>query len=143
MKTSIKRRIISIAAAAVMTLSTAAVSMASASAATVNETAVSAYNQEIKINVVISNEWKTHNAIFAAYFYNEVNCNYTWAPVVMRGYMGDYVTVNGDYTHVIFVRFPAGAAFTWENAWNKTDSLRISDLNNRYFIQQWELDANA
>ena len=143
MKTSIKRRIISIAAAAVMTLSTAAVSMASASAATVNETAVSAYNQGIKINVVVSSEWKQHSAAIGAYFYNCVNGQSTWANVRSSGYMGSSVTVNGDYTHVIFVRFPVHTEFTWANAWNKTADLRISDLNGRYVIQGWEQDANA
>jgi len=144
MKTSLKKRIISIAAAAVMTLSMATVGMASASAATVGNTqTVGAYNQNITIKVNVSNEWKQHSASIGAYFFNEVNGQSTWATVSSSGYMGSSVSVNGDYTHVIFVRFPVHTEYTFANAWNKTADLRISDLNGSYTIQGWELDAQA
>ena len=143
MKTSLKKRIISIAAAAVMTLSMATVGMASASAATVDNTqTVGAYNQNITIRVNLPKEWKRYDASFAAYFFNEVTGEYTWAKI-NTGYRGYYyASVSGDYTHVIFVRFPAGAEYRWENACDATANLRISDLNNP-FIPGWELDAQA
>ncbi|MBQ1438015.1 MAG: hypothetical protein IIZ07_08805, partial [Ruminococcus sp.] len=103
MTKSIKTRIISIATAALMTLSVATATMASASAATVEGTSVSA-SQSTTIKVNLSDEWKMHNAHFGAYFFNEYTGANTWAKVDCRGYMGNSVTVNGDYTHVLFVR---------------------------------------
>lgn len=141
MKTSLKKRIISIAAAAVMAVSTAAVSMASASAATVETQAVS-YNQQIKIKVNVSNEWRQHSPAIGAYFYNENGGEAKWEMVSQSGYMGSYVSTYGDFTHVIFVRFPVHTEFTWANAWNKTGDLRISDLNGTYTIQGWEQSVN-
>ena len=141
MTKSIKTRIISIATAALMTLSVATATMASASAATVEGTSVSAYqNTTIKVN--LSDEWKMHNANFGAYFFNEYTGANAWTKVDCRGYMGNYASINGDYTHVIFVRLK-DANLDWSNAWNKTADLRISDLNGSYTINGWELDANA
>ena len=143
MKRSIKTRIISIATAALMTLSLATATMASASAATINGTqAVASQGQRINLSVNLSNEWKKDGAHFGAYFFNCVNGNNTWAKVDCRGYMGNYVSVEGDYTHVIFVRLK-DTNLDWSSAWNKTADLRISDLNGSYTINGWELDANT
>ena len=128
MKKSIKTRIISIATAALMTLSVATATMASASAATVDGTSVSAYQ----------------NALYGAYFFNENTGDSAWAKVDCRGYMGDSVTISGDYTHVIFVRInpeTGKLSFDKGNAWNKTADLRISDLNGVYTINGWELEV--
>ena len=139
MKKSIKKRIISIATAALMTLSVATATMASASAATVEGTSVSAYqNTTIKLN--ISSEWKMHNANFGAYFYNEYTGANAWAKVDCKGYMGNYASISGDYTHVIFVRLK-DTNLDWSGAWNKTTDLKISDLNGSYTINGWELEA--
>ena len=139
MKKSIKTRIISIATAALMTLSVATATMASASAATVEGTSVSAYqNTTIKLN--ISDEWKTHNAHFGAYFYNEYTGANAWAKVTCSGYMGNYTSISGDYTHVIFVRLK-DTNLDWSGAWNKTADLKLSDLNGVYTINGWELEA--
>ena len=125
MTKSIKTRIISIATAALMTLSVATATMASASAATVEGTSVSAYqNTTIKLN--ISDEW-----------YTGANA---WAKVDCKGYMGNYASISGDYTHVIFVRLK-DTNLDWSSAWNKTADLRISDLNGVYTINGWELEV--
>ena len=143
MTKSIKTRIISIATAALMTLSVATATMAYASAATVAGTSVSAYqNTTIKVN--LSDEWKTHNAHFGAYFYNEYTGANAWAKVSCNGYAGNYASISGDYTHVIFVRInpeTGKLSFDKGNAWNKTADLRISDLNGVYTINGWELDV--
>ncbi|MEE0856548.1 MAG: hypothetical protein U0L58_04550 [Ruminococcus sp.] len=143
MTKSIKTRIISIATAALMTLSVATATMASASAATVEGTSVSAYqNTTIKLN--ISSEWSTHNAQYGAYFYNEYTGANAWAKVDCKGYMGNYASISGDYTHVIFVRInpeTGKLSFDKGNAWNKTADLRISDLNGSYTINGWELEV--
>ena len=75
MKESIKTRIISIATAALMTLSVATATMASASAATVDGTAVATCEapKKMTLSVRLSDEWKSDEARFAAYFYNCVN----------------------------------------------------------------------
>ena len=143
MTKSIKTRIISIATAALMTLSVATATMASASAATVDGTSVSAY-QSTTIKLNISKEWSTHNALYGAYFFNENTGDSAWAKVDCRGYMGDSVTISGDYTHVIFVRInpeTGKLSFDKGNAWNKTADLRISDLNGVYTINGWELEV--
>ena len=143
MKKSIKTRIISIATAALMTLSVATATMASASAATVEGTSVSAYqNTTVKVN--LSTEWKTHNARYAAYFFNEYTGENAWADVKCSGYMGSYATAYGDFTHVIFVRLNNEGRennFVKGNAWNKTADLKLSDLNGVYTINGWELEV--
>ncbi len=82
MTKSIKTRIISIATAALMTLSVATATMASASAATVEGTSVSA-SQSTTVKVNLSTEWKTHNARYAAYFFNEYTGENAWALFVL------------------------------------------------------------
>ena len=143
MTKSIKTRIISIATAALMTLSLATATMASASAATVDTTSVSA-SQSTTIKLNLSSEWKMHNARFAAYFFNKDTGANTWANVSCNGYMGNYASVYGDYTHVIFVRLNNEGRennFVKGNDWNKTADLRISDLNGVYTINGWELEV--
>ena len=143
MKKSIKTRIISIATAALMTLSVATATMASASAATVDGTSVSAY-QSTTIKLNISKEWSTHNALYGAYFFNENTGDSAWAKVDCRGYMGNYASINGDYTHVIFVRLNPNSKennFVKGNAWNKTADIKISDIRGAYQINGWELDV--
>ena len=143
MTKSIKTRIISIATAALMTLSVATATMASASAATVEGTSVSA-SQSTTVKVNLSTEWKTHNARYAAYFFNEYTGENAWADVKCSGYMGSYATAYGDFTHVIFVRLNNEGKennFVKGNAWNKTADLKLSDLNGVYTINGWELEV--
>ena len=85
-----------------------------------------------------------HNARFAAYFFNKDTGANTWANVSCNGYMGNYASVYGDYTHVIFVRLNNEGNennFVKGNAWNKTADLKISDLNGSYTINGWELEV--
>ena len=98
-------------------------------------------SQTIKVN--ISNEWKSDGASFAAYFFNSQNNKSEWAEVKSQGYMGTFVNIPGDYDYVIFVRLKAGATEkSFDNAWNQTADLRISELNGSYTIKGWEKDAN-
>ena len=148
MTKSIKTRIISIATAALMTLSVATATMASASAATIDCTqavATCEASKKIILSVRFSDEWKSDGARFAAYFYNCVNNTSTWSDVKCTvGYMGNLVSVEGDYTHVIFVRLNPNSKennFVKGNAWNKTADIKISDIRGAYQINGWELDV--
>ena len=144
-KTSIKTRIMSIVAAAVMACSTAAVSMATASAATADASVATANYTNKFIQVYVSDEWLQDGARVAAYFYNEANNQKEWKNLTQYrpGSKTQGVTVPGDYTHVIFVRLPKDAGNSFDQAWNKTSDLRISDLGNTYSIQGWELESGA
>ena len=142
---NISKKVIGLVAAAVMSVSMLTVGGVAANAANVNVrqgiVCSSTYASQ-RINLSISKEWNSNGAVIAAYFFNSQNNKSEWAKVECQGYMGTFVNVPGDYDYVVFVRLKAGTTkLSFDNAWNKTRDLKISDLNGFYPIHEWEQDA--
>lgn len=88
--------------------------------------------------------WKTDNARFAAYFFN--NSGNTWVSMVDSDSDGIYeVNIPTGYTfgeNVIFCRMnPSTTANNWNNKWNQTKDLTIpTDSKNLYTVKDGAWD---
>ncbi|MDR0547240.1 MAG: hypothetical protein LBG77_06635, partial [Dysgonamonadaceae bacterium] len=88
-----------------------------------------------KLYLTPSVDWKTNNARFVAYFYQEGTENNLWADMVATGITDLYKvsTPEGTWDHVIFVRMnPSNPENNWENKWNQTGNLTYDGTNNHY-----------
>ncbi len=112
-----------------------------------------------------SDEWKSDNAWFAAYFFNQNNGNFCWVQGEMldNGYVAFYLPAvtraETDFTHVIFTRMNpnyldengvgvlgwSAEGETEDNKllWNKTGDLTYPGYGNAYEINGWESEGNT
>ncbi|MBQ6387505.1 MAG: hypothetical protein IJH96_02665 [Ruminococcus sp.] len=141
-----KSKIISAISAAVMICSATTVSLVPASATTALDTIVTGENPDYRyIQVCISNEWKSENARFAAYFFNERTGKGEFKNLTDYNRENNkyILTVPDGYTHVIFLRLPQAAPNDFENALHKTNPLELgSVINNTYHINGWEIPVD-
>ncbi len=112
-----------------------------------------------------SDEWKSDNAWFAAYFFNKNNGNVCWVQGEMldNGYVAFYLPAvtraETDFTHVIFTRMNpnyldengvgvldwSAEGETEDNKllWSQTGDLTYPGYGNAYEINGWESDGNT
>ena len=112
-----------------------------------------------------SDEWKSDNAWFAAYFFNKNNGNFCWVQGEMleNGYVAFYLPAvtraETDFTHVIFTRMNpnyldangvgvlgwSAEGETEDNKllWSQTGDLTYPGYGNAYEINGWESEDNT
>lgn len=98
------------------------------------------------LNFVPSQEWRTNNADFQAFFYDQGTGKSAWSPMTIGARNINYTVQvpEGGYTHVIFVRFEKGKGYDFAKAWNKTIDINISKISNQpFYATGWELDPTA
>ena len=87
-----------------------------------------------------NSNWTQANARFAAYFFG---AGETWVDMTYNSTLGVYECQipDGGYKSVIFCRMnPGTTANNWNNKWNQTGDLTISDSYNAYTIKDGSWD---
>lgn len=94
------------------------------------------FYQEGNLYVTVHQDWKSDGARFAAYFFGD---DYTWrdlTPVTGQNYMYT-CTIPSGYTQVIFCRMAPDTSNNWNNKWNQTVDLSLSDGHNYTITSPW------
>lgn len=149
---NISKRVISLVAAAVMSVSMLTVGSMTASAASEyhNNNYAVIENTDGKavrnMTVYVSPEWQQADATFLMYIYNsQTNISNVVSVDSREGTKCQFKYAYGpDY--MIILRCKPGTTasnFSWDKVWNKTDDIKIADLlvKNEYTIQRWEKNA--
>ena len=96
---------------------------------------------------VPGDQWGSDNAWYAAYFF--VGNSYKWAAMADSDGDGYYecTVPSGGFTGVIFCRMSsASTALSWDNKWNQTADLTLSDSKNCFTMNnftQWDDKATG
>lgn len=149
---NISKKVISLVAAAVMSVSMLTVGGLTASAASEyqNNNYAVVENTDGKavrnMTVYVSPEWQQADATFLMYIYNSQNNLYNVVSVdSIEGTKCQFKYAYGpDYMIVLRCKPGTTASnFSWDKVWNKTDNIKIADLlvKDEYTIQGWEKNA--
>lgn len=91
------------------------------------------------VYVTVHNDWRSDNARFAAYFWN--NSGNTWADMTeVSGQQNMFTcSIPDGYSNVLFCRMnPAANANDWGNMWNQTVDLNLADGNHFTINNPWD-----
>ena len=102
-----------------------------------------AFVQEGNIYLTVHPEWKSDGARFAAYFFGSGN---TWESMTAVEGQTDLYTcaVPSGYTSVIFCRMNGSTTSNnWDNMWNQTVDLSLSDGNHFTITTPWSETATG
>ena len=95
------------------------------------------YYQEGNVYLTVHGDWKSDNARFAAYFFGNGNKWVNMTAVAGQSNMYSCAIPSG-YSNVIFCRMNGGqAANNWDNKWNQTVDLKLSDGHMFTVVQPW------
>ena len=95
------------------------------------------YYQEGNVYLTVHGDWKSDNARLAAYFFGNGNKWVNMTAVAGQSNMYSCAIPSG-YSNVIFCRMNGGqAANNWDNKWNQTVDLKLSDGHMFTIVQPW------
>ena len=99
--------------------------------------------QEGYVYLKPNSNWTQANARFAAYFFNNSTNKNIWVDMTYNSGLGYYECQipEGTWPNVIFCRMdPGKTANNWDNKWNQTADLTLSNSNNAFTVKSGTWD---
>ena len=94
------------------------------------------------VYVRVSRLWKSANARFAIYYFNDTTGTNGWVDLTDTDGDGFYeADIPGGYTTIIIIRQnPATTENSWDNSWGQTGNLTLTEGKNYYYMPENEWD---